>query len=388
MKVIQINSVSHSFSMSNYKKDFFKNWYARVAFQLKKFNQDLEVECWTPERFFKEEKSEIVKDVKFRIFPTNFSLRHGMEVCGKMVKALEKEVDDANVNNYRLIIHIHEYHSWIIYFILKNIRKSDNVKLIAQHHGGRGPFKNLIRYKKLFLFFPVIGIMQIFENLFLNKVDCFYVLSDEEEDYVRKRVLNPKIKFQTMGIEDEYFEVVEKNIARRELGLDDNKKYVLYLGRLSKTKGIKELLDAFKIIGSSVELLLMGEGVGFEEFKNYAAENNIENARFLGLIYGKEKLVYLSAVDCLILPSHTEGAPVVLMEAIAKNLPVISTNVGGISKMIENKKEGIIIRINSKKDIINSINQILNWENKDIKKYAEKYRWSEIIKNTYEDYIE
>jgi glycosyltransferase involved in cell wall biosynthesis len=67
-----------------------------------------------------------------------------------------------------------------------------------------------------------------------------------------------------------------------------------------------------------VELLIIGEGVDFKKYKRYVNENNIKNVKFLGPKYGEEKKLFLSACDCLILPSHTEGAPVVLMEAIAK----------------------------------------------------------------------
>jgi glycosyltransferase involved in cell wall biosynthesis len=187
-----------------------------------------------------------------------------------------------------------------------------------------------------------------------------------------------------MGISDRYFKKINKQTARKKLRLNKNKKYILYLGRIKTTKGIKELLDAMKNV--KAELILIGEGVDYDKYKKYVIKKDIKNVEFLGARYGEDKLLYLSACDCLILPSHTEGAPVVLMEAIAKNLPVISTNVGGVSKMIKDGREGKIIRVNSKQDIQKAIEKVLKWKNKNIKQYAEKYRWKKIIRDTFKDY--
>jgi glycosyltransferase involved in cell wall biosynthesis len=190
-----------------------------------------------------------------------------------------------------------------------------------------------------------------------------------------------------MGIGDKYFKKFNKEKIRKKLKLDLKKKYILYLGRIKSTKGIKELLDSIgKFENEDLELLLVGEGSDSEKYKNYLVENGIKNARFLGAIYGDAKLDYLAACNCLILPSYTEGAPVVLMEAIARNLPVIATNVGGIPKMIKGGREGIIIKPKSKDDIVRAIKEILKWKKKSISEFAEKYKWGKIIKETLADY--
>jgi len=94
----------------------------------------------------------------------------------------------------------------------------------------------------------------------------------------------------------------------------------------------------------------------------------------------------LSACDFLVLPSYTEGAPVVLMEAMAEGLSLIATNVGGIPLMIQNGKNGLIINPKSSQDIVNAIKKVLKNPFEDIKKYAEQYKWKKIIERTIEDY--
>jgi glycosyltransferase involved in cell wall biosynthesis len=381
MKILQINTSSSSFAVKNFEEDVYRNWYARVAFQLKKFYPKLDVEGWTPETKHKKEKTSEKNRIKFRVFPTNFSLRHGMEISFKMLKALKQEIKKTED---RLIIHFHEYHTWQVYLFLLFIKRNSNVKIIAQHHGGRSPFGNLRIHKRLILFFPVIALMQFFERFLFKKIDIFYALSRDEINYLKKISPNSIIKFQTMGISKEYFKSVNKKEARKKLKLDQKEKYVLYVGRLKVTKGISELLDAVKEM--DIKLILIGEGKNYDMYKRYAKLKGIKNVSFLGSVYGKKIHLYYSACDSLILPSYTEGAPVVLMEAMAKDLPVISTDVGGIPLMIKNKVNGLLIKPKNSDDIKNAIEHILKKPFKNIKKYAERFSWEGIIKKTVEDY--
>jgi len=387
LKIIHISSVSASLFLNSGRGDIKKltkeNWHALTSVEIKKRYPRLDIECWSPEIRYKKEKGFSNLNLKFRIFPSNFVLRPGMELCFLMIKKLNEEIEKNQ--NKKIIIHLHEYHSWQVYLILYFLKKRENVRVVVQHHGGRSPIANLKKYKRLILFFPAIILMQFFENLLFKKVDIFYVLSENEIDYLEKIAPKSLIKFQSMGIGEEYFKIVNRKETRKKLGLDLNKKYVIFIGRIKATKGIKELLDASRKL-KEIDFLILGRGEDFERYKEYMESKNIKNVKFLGPIYGDEKFDYLSASDCLILPSHTEGAPVVLMEAIAKNIPVISTNVGGIPKMIKNRREGIIIKPNSRKEIIKSIKEILKWKRKKIQKYAKKYKWSNIVKQTYEDY--
>lgn len=387
IKIIQISSCSSSFNTHEFKEDVFRSWCARVAFQLKKFYPKLEVECWTIERKNKEQKTHRVMDIEFKVFPTTLSIRPGMEISTPLITNLKREIKKAKKKNVKLIFHFHEYHSWLIYRILSSIEKNENIKIIAQHHGGRSPLANLQKYKKFLPFLPGILAMQFCENMFFKKVNTFYALSNQEIRYLREKAPNSLIKFQTMGIENEYFKKRDRLLSRKKLGLDLKKKYLLYLGRIKSTKGMGELLEGLKELKTpDVELLFIGQGVEEAKYKEYARKNNIKNIRMLGTKYGSEKLHYLTAVDCLILPSYTEGAPVVVMEAIANNTPVIATKVGGVSRMIKNNREGIIINPKSSKEITNAIDEILGWGEKNIRKYANKYKWEKIVRETVRDY--
>jgi len=382
IKIIQITTSSPSFSVNNYEKEIFNGWYARVAYALKKERPSIDVECWVPEKNYKKEELKYNEGITFRIFPTTLSVRHGMEISLDVLSALKEEIKKSSDNGGELIIHLHEYHSWLAYSILLIAPKS--VKIIAQHHGGRSPIGNLLKYPRLLIFSPAILAMWFSERFLFKKIKIFYSLSDVESAYLSSIAKKSEIKFQTMGIDESYFKEGNKVLARKKLHLDGRKKYIIFLGRVKTTKGIKELIDAMKNINA--ELLVIGEGVDFEKYKNYVEENKLERVKFLGPKYNEEKKSYLDACDLLVLPSYTEGAPVVLMEALAKNRPVVATDVGGIKKMIVDGREGKIIEPKSTEEIVTAVNEVLEWPKKNLKKYAEKYKWKNIILETMRDY--
>jgi glycosyltransferase involved in cell wall biosynthesis len=386
-KIIFITHASHkSFFEDRDKKRIWRishDWYSLEANIMKRYHPDLEIECWTLEKEPDKKEEIIINSIKYKIFPTTFSIRHSMEISLQMLKEFIKE--QAMNKDKKLIFHFHEYHAWQIYLML--LFKKNNSKIFAQHHGARNPFKNLTRYWISYMGLPVFLFFQILENYLLKRVNVFYALSDEELEYLGEKAPSSLIKYQTMGIEEDCFKKINQKNARRELKLDLDKKYIIYIGRVIKNKGMGELLEAFKNIEDRYHLLIIGEETKDKRYRLYARKNKLSNISFLGPIYENKKLKYLAAADCLILPSYTEGAPVVIMEALAQNLPVIATDVGGIKRMIINKKNGVIIKPKSSKDIEKAIIEVMSWKKENIRVFAEKYKWKNIIRSTYNDYI-
>lgn len=392
IKVIQIAHASHSFFLSKEERDLKKlilsDWYAKTARQLKKFYPEIEVECWCPERVYKKEVDFTESGIKFRIFPVIFSPRYALDFSMAMLNALKEEIKKAEKKKIKLIIHLHEYHNLHGLLIASFFR---NQRIIAQHHGGSWPLKHLRESRYYRFFFPFFILGQIWENRVLKNVGCFFALSQEEIEYLKNRAPKSRIKFQTIGIEDIYFKKLDKKKARKKLNLKLNKKIMLYVGRINEVKGIRHLLDAmkrFQDFGNlDIELKIIGFGPQEKRFKEYAKRLNLKNTEFLGSIFGEKKLDYLSAADVLVLPSSKEGAPVIIMEAMARNLPVVASNAGGVRLMIKNGESGIIIKPRNTDEIIREVKGILKWKNKNIKKYAKIYKWKEIIEKIVKEYL-
>ncbi len=388
IKVIMIAHCSHSYFLGEGEKDlrklFLNDWYTKTSIQLKRFYPEIEVECWAPEKLNKEIEDVTFNGVKFKFFPVTFSPAYALDFSIKMLQELKKEVEKSETQNYRLIIHIHEIHNLHGLLIATLFKKQ---KIIVQHHGGSWPLKHLNQTKRYKFFFPIFIIGQIWENLVLKNVNCFYALNEEEINYLKKTAPYSKIKFQTMGIDDEYFEDINKKTARKKLKLPLDKKILIYIGRINDIKGVGFLLEAMnKLKDEGILLKIIGFGPQEEKFKKYVKDNNLGNVEFLGGVFGERKLLYLSAADMFILPSSKEGAPVTVMEALARNLPVLVTDVGGVKLMIKDKREGIIIKQKNSDEIVKGIKEILKWKKKNIQKYADIYKWEKIIKETVGDY--
>ena len=192
-----------------------------------------------------------------------------------------------------------------------------------------------------------------------------------------------------MGVSEEYFKTISKKTARKKLNLKQDSFVILFLARIAEIKGVSYLLEAMKKLkDSGIELKIAGYGQEQDKFKQYAEKNNLKNVKFLGGIFGEKKMQWLAACDVLILPSLKEGAPVSVMESLAQNKPVIVTDVGGVRLMLENDREGIIIRQKSSLDIVRAVKKIINKPIKNVKQYANIYKWEKIIDDTVKDYSE
>ncbi len=118
-----------------------------------------------------------------------------------------------------------------------------------------------------------------------------------------------------------------------------------------KSKNISGLLESLKIIddkGIDFQCTLIGEGMDLDLMKEKAKELQLINkVSFTGLLQGQALADELSSGDFLVLSSNYENMPVVILEALASGLPVVSTNVGGIKEMIDDSK-GILVEPKNK----------------------------------------
>lgn len=384
IKVIQIAHASHSVWLKGQKtlKEMITgDWFSLTSKQIKKFYPEIEVECWCPEKNYKEESEFYDSNIKYRQFPTTFSPMYGLDLSISMLKELKKEIKKSEDKKYKLIIHLHEYHNLHGLLIATLFKKQ---KIIAQHHGGSWPMKHVKEVRRYKLAFPAFFLGQLWENKVLKNIKIFYALSPQEIGYLKKTAPNSEVRFQTMGIEDFYFGVMKKDYARKKVKWKLNQKILLFLGRINHIKGIPYLIDAAEKL-PEIEIKI----IGWDEQEKYEAEiklRNLKNVEFLGAIFGKQKLPYLSAADAFILPSSKEGASVSVMEAMARNLPIITTDVAGMPLMVKDGREGIVIKQKNSEEIVKAVREIMKWKKKNFKKYAERYRWKKIIEETVDDY--
>jgi len=141
--------------------------------------------------------------------------------------------------------------------------------------------------------------------------------------------------------------VIKNAIPVRELVRDKEKIYdLLFVGRLEKAKGVDILLTAVQIIGENykrdLRVAIVGGGSLEKDMESLAKDLKVSTTvEFLGVRNDVANLMKKSKI--FVLPSRWEGLPMVLLEAMANGIPVVSTPVGGIPEVIEEGKDGILV---------------------------------------------
>lgn len=136
-----------------------------------------------------------------------------------------------------------------------------------------------------------------------------------------------------------------------------SKDYLLYFGRLSKEKGILNLLDVMKDI--DYKLIILGEGPLKDTIKNYIKNDKLNNVTIEGFKEGEELRDYIRYSKAVIIPSiWYENAPYTLSETLSLGKIAIVSNNGGIKEFILDKVNGFIFKDKNelKKYILDLIN--------------------------------
>jgi len=164
------------------------------------------------------------------------------------------------------------------------------------------------------------------------------------------------------GIEEEKIHVIYNGVdinkfkprpdrakLRREFGLEEEKKIVLFVGRLYHRKGLEILLRSIPpVLQEFSEVKFVISGTGFkkkeESLRNLAKKLEIEDyVTFLGYVPDEKLPDLYAASDIFVLPAIYENFPFAILEAQATALPVISTKVGGIPEFLADNENGFLI---------------------------------------------
>jgi glycosyltransferase involved in cell wall biosynthesis len=120
---------------------------------------------------------------------------------------------------------------------------------------------------------------------------------------------------------------------------------VLYCGRIERAKGVFELIEAFALVRRhqpDISLVLLGEGTARREAEALARPLG-DGVRFLGARPLAEVPTWIAASSLVTLPSHNEGSPNVVREALACGRPVVATSVGGIPELLDSPRLGELV---------------------------------------------
>ena len=180
--------------------------------------------------------------------------------------------------------------------------------------------------------------------------DVFIVLSERDLQIGLKRKISRENKFVKIynGLNDEAPCFLTKETARKILPAEFQKNNLPIIGTIANfypTKGLQYLIEAARLLkekNKNINFIIFGDGPEKKKLEKQIAESNLEKNIFLaGRIPSAAR--YLTAFDIFILPSVKEGLPYAILEAMAAELPIVATGVGGIPELIENNKSGLLV---------------------------------------------
>jgi len=156
----------------------------------------------------------------------------------------------------------------------------------------------------------------------------------------------------------------QKTALRQELSISPSSQIILFIGRITRDKGVLELLDTAKALtaaGYDTDLLLVGpldEECGGNASVPYNKLKSQPRIHYLG--YSETPENYLAIADILCLPSYREGFGTVIIEAAAMSVPAVGTRINGLIDAIADGETGILVPPRNSDALFKAIQYLLD----------------------------
>lgn len=301
------------------------------------------------------------------------------------IAVIGSEIDDTIQRKYNInCIPIKVKKMTSIYFLIKLMFKAPFLKLSKDSivHGHRPDFmlpfvlfwrKNPkvctlhgipeigIKTRKNFIIWRIYNLIERFT---LGRIDKFIAVDQLTKDHYSKKrsSLKDKIEVIPIGIDTNMFKPSDKRKMREYYGFDQEEKIILFIGRFSIEKGLDILLKAFKDLKSEIpeaRLILLGEGAEERRLRKIVETKGIKDVTFMKPIEHQKIPDIINCADVLALCSSYEGMPTVVLEAFACGVPVVSTDVGDVNKVVSDKT-GYILKEREPTLIKNAFGKVIN----------------------------
>ena len=245
--------------------------------------------------------------------------------------------------------------------VLINYLKRKKVKFILNSDGGIIKEDNIFKYKIKKYFISSASAW-----LSTGKETTKYLKhygAKEEEIYVY-----PFTSINEKDILNEPITIEQKNKVKTELGISEEK-VIISIGQFIHRKGFDILLKAIKNVSSQVGVYIIG-GQPTDEYIELKENLQLLNVHFVGFKSKDELKKYYKIADVFVLPTREDIWGLVINEALAFGLPVITTDkcVAGL-ELIANGKNGYIIPVDDVEALSNKINNLANVSKEEREKY-------------------
>jgi len=241
------------------------------------------------------------------------------------------------------------------------VSKKLNIPLVVSDQGGLTTHPFLA--ESGFFLKTLYKIQDFFIRKIINDASVISVANEYEQKIFSS--LNKKSRIEIIRNGVNLKKLVSKHNFKEKYQI--NSRFILFVGRFSKSKGIETLINAFSIIKNElkvtdIHLVIMGVDFGYQtEMEKLIKKLNLSEE--IKVIKNPPRDDVISAYgesEFLVLPSQWELSPLVPLESFAFKKPVISTNSHGIPYTVQNNKNGILVEPENSLELSNAIVKLLN----------------------------
>ena len=243
------------------------------------------------------------------------------------------------------------------HFVMWRSRLWQKYPWVAFHHGYTTTDRKMRLYNRFDRFsLPKADVVVTVCNAFARELTTF------------ARVPSEKLRVQHNSIRPAPPPAAEDvRELRGQLGISNDEQMILSIGRLSKEKAHADLIEAFRRLCDAnpdlaAKLLIAGDGPEREALQTAVQTQAIaESVVFAGQV--KDVRPLYATADVFVLPSHSEGSPNVLLEAMAARVPVVATSVGGVPEIVEHEKSALLVTAKDPPALAAAITRLLRDSN-------------------------
>lgn len=204
------------------------------------------------------------------------------------------------------------------------------------------------------------------ETLLARGSQALIAVSPQVRDELVRLRVAPAEKFAVvrLGIELERRVHTEeqRDEIRRRLGIAPERFVIGWFGRMTAVKRCEDLVDTLarlRELGVDAALLLVGDGIDRERVEERARDLGVARSCFF-LGYQEDVGRWYAACDAFAMTSANEGTPVVMIEALAAGLPVVSTRVGGVADVVADGIDGFLVEPGDTNGLAERLEQLAN----------------------------
>jgi glycosyltransferase involved in cell wall biosynthesis len=186
---------------------------------------------------------------------------------------------------------------------------------------------------------------------FLDEAACIITVSERWQAWMRSVTTNPRIVSIPNAV------TLPQAVPQERSGA-----LVAFVGRIEGAKGIFDLIEAVNEVSETipnVRLECAGDGDVDAALRHVAIRGLRPNVHFPGWLSARRREELLARATVFVLPSHAEGLPMSLLEAMAAGCPVIATNVGGIPDVITDGVNGLLVPAGDRDGLALALHRLL-----------------------------